>query len=146
MVSMLHLRRARIRARGVVSVLTAVTVAGTLAACGGGSATPVDATIRNDALNALEVPASTPAIRGTVTHIVTGDSVAPAPSGGNASVPVSCPPSCTSTGRSLRGMLVEEIPGPIGSGGDKSMVTMLASARVLRRTAAGLEAASFADL
>lgn len=119
--------------------------AATLAACRVAATPPDDATPHTAARDALDVPAAAPGIRGTVTRVVAGDSVAPAPGAGDPSTPVSGPPSCAPTGRPLRAVLVEEAPGE-GAGGDKSMVTMLAGARVLRRTASGVEPAGFADL
>ena len=126
-------------------LLVALT-AGTLAACGGGSATPPDAgSPPTTTLDVSGLLASAPGIRGTVTRVVTGDSVVSAPGTADPSTPVSCPPNCAPSGPPLRGILIEEIPGT-ATGGDKSMLTMLSTARVLRRTASGVEPAGFADL
>ena len=125
--------------------LLVACAAGTLAACGGAATPADDAAPRSASRGAPEVPASAPGIRGTVTRIAEGDSVAPPVVGGDPAASVSCPPSCAPTGRPLRRVLVEEIPGA-QAGGDKSLVTMPASARVLRRAASGVEPAGFADL
>ena len=139
--------RAHRASRSLAGAAAGVLLAGSILACGGSAATPPeDAPPRRAGLAGHELPASSPAIRGTITQVVEGDSVAPPPStAGNPDAPVSCPPSCSSSGRPLRSILIEEVPGA-ASGGDKSMVTMPAGARVLRRTAAGVESAAFADL
>ncbi len=143
MVTLPRARRSPTRARRGARLLV-VLAAGVLAACGGSAATPPeDGAPRRSSLGADDLPASAPAIRGTVTQIVAGDSVASTVHTQDPSTPVSCPPSCGATGPRLRSVLVEEIPG---GGGDKSVITMLASARVLRRTPSGVEPAGFADL
>ena len=147
MTLMLRRRDSRTRSLRVARVLSAALVAGASVGCGGRPTTPPDrATPPTTALGGLEIPASAPAIRGTVTRVVAGDSVAPAASPGDPNAPVSCPPSCAPAGRPRRAILVEEVPGPITSGGDKSLVTVLAGARVLRRTGGGVGAAGFGEL
>lgn len=114
-----------------------------LAACSRAPSTGSDDTSAGASLRGAGVPATPPHIRGTVTRVVAGDSL-PAPGTGAPSTPVSCPPDCGG-GRGLRGVLIEEQPGQ-ASGGNKSMVTMLAGARVLRRTDGGYARVGFADL
>ncbi len=127
--------------------LLALAVAVALIACGGGApAAPEDGAGGDAQLRAAGVPSSAPGIRGTITRIVYGDSVvAAAGRGANPDASVSCPPTCGPSGSPLRRILVEEVPG-MESGGDKSMLAMPASARVLRRAEGGLVAAGFTEL
>jgi hypothetical protein len=113
-------------------------------ACTGTGTTPGGTPPRDIELAAPEVPASAPSISGTVTRIVAGDSTVQV--GEQRSGSVSCPPECTGVARPLRSVLIEGTPGTGGGGADKSVVTMLAGARVLRRTATGVELAAFSDI
>jgi hypothetical protein len=115
-----------------------------LAACDDGTSAPggaLDVARRAAAL----IPATTPDIRGYVTAVTPGDSV-PAASGGVApGAAVSCPPLCAPSGPGLRSVRIEQIPGPLTSGGAKSVVTVLRMP-VLRRTAGGVTVDGFGGL
>jgi hypothetical protein len=94
----------------------------------------------------LAVPSSSPGIRGTITVVQSGDSlVAQTPGTGAPNAPTSCPPGCGMAGRPLRAVRVEEVPGE-GTGGDKSVVTVPAGARLLRRVGGDVIAIGFGDL
>lgn len=114
--------------------------------CGGSVTTPDETPSLDKSIAGPEVPTSPPSIRGTITKLVPGDSVARTTGAAGTDASVSCPPSCASDVRQLRSVLVEDVPGAAGGGGDKSVVTILVGARVLRRGAAGVVPAGFDDL
>lgn len=141
----LSLRQPRV-ARSLATAATALTALAMLA-CGGTATPPENPVLSSDRMGALDIPTAPPGIRGTVTQIIFGDSVlTDAPSGGAPNSATSCPPSCASLGHPLRAFLVEERPVAPGAGVAKAIVSMPASARVVRRTATGGTLAAFADL
>lgn len=141
---MSHVARSTPRVTALAGRLLVVTLTLAAVGCGGAATPPDEAALRRDRAGALAVPASEPAIRGTVTRVSPGDSVLPTASAGDPDAPVSCPPACAPSRTPLRTVLIEETPGPIG--GAKIVLTMPTSARVLRRTEAGVAVAAFADL
>ena len=90
----------------------------------------------------LTAPATRPDIVGTITRVMPGDSVFRAPSGGNPSGTVSCPPSCAPIGTPMRTVLIEERPGT-ASGDAKSVMKVPRETRLLRRSGTTLVAIGF---
>ena len=126
--------------------LTAALVLPSLGAACGGAAQPngPDAAPRAvDGPADTTIPTEPPHIRGTITQVQPGADTPSAPVGGSPNAPVSCPPSCGG-GTPLRGVLIEQVPGQ--QSGDKSRVTVLKEARLLRRTATGVVPMQFAEL
>jgi hypothetical protein len=97
-----------------------------------------------DALRSAGVPVARADIHGTITLVLAGLDQRPAVQPGAPDAPVSCPPDCDG-GVRLRSVLIEEYPGETNRG-DKSHVTVLKDARLLRRTASGVAPIGFADL
>ena len=93
----------------------------------------------------VEIPTTAADIRGTITVLRAGVDTLPRGGRGNPDGSVSCPPDCGASGAPLQGVLIEEKPGSTG-GDEKSYVTVLKSARLMRQTARGVEPAAFADL
>ena len=141
---MSHVARRTPRVAAHTGRLLVVTFTLGALGCGGAATRPDEASLRSDGAGSLDVPTSEPAIGGMVTRVSPGDSVLPAPRTGDPDASVSCPPACASSGTPIRTVLIEETPGP--SGGAKIVLTMPTSARVLRRTEAGVASAAFADL
>jgi len=129
-------------ARRTAAVLVAMLFP-LVASCGRNDVTNGIALDPLDALSA-QIPGELPGIRGTITLVQPGDSVAPTGTGGNPDGPIACPPSCGSSGQPMRSVLIEEVPG--GHGDDKSYVKVPRAAVLLRRTAAGVEQIGFSDL
>jgi hypothetical protein len=97
-----------------------------------------------DELDAAGIPRKAADVRGVITDVVPGADTLPTPRGGASGGPVSCPPDCAPNGPRVQQVLIEEFPGQ-PSVGNKSMVMVLRSARLLRRTATGIEVIRFID-
>ncbi len=133
--------RARPTSRALVVVAAATTM--TLAACDDGAVGPSAARQPTDGLSLAAEP---PGITGIVTVVIAGDSVLPRSGSRDPNGSVSCPPSCGGPPRPLRAVRIEEIPGSLLSGGDKSVVTVLGGVPVLRRAGDGATIAAFDSL
>jgi hypothetical protein len=94
---------------------------------------------------ATGIPSDAADIRGVVTLVQQGLDARPQAAPGAPSTPVACPPDCGGGGTPLQGVLIEEHPGEANRG-SKSYVTVLREARLLRRTASGVERIEFGDL
>ena len=93
----------------------------------------------------VEIPTTAADIRGTITILQTGLDSMPRGGSGSPDGSISCPPDCGTSGPPVQGVLIEETPGSTG-GDEKSYVTVLKSARLIRQTASGAEPVAFADL
>ena len=93
---------------------------------------------------AAAIPDDPPHISGTITVIQPGDSVVRTDGTRNPDGPVSCPPTCGSTGSALRSVLIEETPG--GHGDNKSYVKVPREAVILEKSSAGTTRIGFSDL
>jgi len=96
-------------------------------------------------LQVAGIPTTPPDIDGTITRVVPGRDARPRASSGSLNGSVSCPPDCGSNVTPLQGALIEERPGTT-SGDQKSYLTVLKTARLLRRTPTGAVPIAFADL
>jgi len=93
----------------------------------------------------VEIPTTAANIRGTITVLQAGLDSMPRGGSGSPDGSISCPPDCGTSGPPVQGVLIEETPGSTG-GDEKSYVTVLKSARLIRQTASGAEPVAFADL
>ena len=135
--------RAGARRSYLATTVMAATMALALAACDDGAIGPSAAREPADALLLTTEP---PGITGVVTVVTAGDSVLPPRGPGDPNGSVSCPPSCGGSPRPLRAVRIEEIPGSLLSGGNKSVVTVLGGVPVLRRAGGGVTIAAFDSL
>ena len=121
-------------------VVALVLLAGGAASCDHHDASGTEP----DPLAVTGVPREPADIRGSITLVHPGDSVMKTGGTGNPNQPVSCPPSCDSSGPGIRSVLIEETPG--GHGDDKSYVKVPHTARVFRKSASGITMIGFTDL
>jgi hypothetical protein len=111
-------------------------------ACGPGSPSRVATAL--DELDAAGIPRRAADVRGVITDVRPGTDTLPTPRGSASGGPVACPPDCAPNGPRVQQVLIEEYPGQ-PSVGNKSVVMVLRSARLLRRTATGIESIRFTD-
>lgn len=111
---------------------------------GGKNADP-DPRAASDGRQQTDIPMTTADIIGTITVARPGADTRPSVGSGAPSGSVSCPPDCGVRGTPLQTVLIEENPATT-SGDNKSSVTVLKTARLLRQTSSGVEPITFADL
>jgi len=116
-----------------------------VAACGGRDGVASGLDVREGDRITIGMPRTPPDIRGSITRVIPGDSVAsqgstPGPNGTTA-----CPPNCATVGTPMRSVLVEERPG-FSAGGDKSVMRVPREALLYRRVGGTLERIAFDDL